>query len=186
MRVIAGLFKSRRLKGSPPQGVRPTSDKLRETLFNVLGPVVEGSTFLDCFAGMGGVGIEAISRGAAMVYFVDQFRKSQASIRENLALLGVASGYKILEMDAIKALTHLKHEGTRFDIAFIDPPYEREDLYQACLEHFGTGAILAESGILIVEHSSRGVLPAQSGTLHKFREIKHGDSALTFYREAQP
>src|SRR5437016_2817435 len=134
MRIIAGKFKSRHLKARPPAGIRPTSDKLRETLFNILGARVEGATFLDGCAGVGAIGIEAISRGAALVCFVDQSRKATQAIRENLESLEIEEGFKILEMDIAKALNTLN---TPFDIAFIDPPYEREDLYQAVLERFG-------------------------------------------------
>src|SRR5262249_47688874 len=101
VRVISGKFKSRRLKATPPAGIRPTSDKLKETVFNILGGRVEGAIFLDGCAGMGGIGIEAISRGAAFVYFVDQSRKACQIIRENLKSLGVEEGFKILEMDLI-------------------------------------------------------------------------------------
>src|SRR5688572_10056953 len=107
MRIISGQFKSRRLKGTPPPGIRPTSDKLRETIFNILGGTVEGATFLDGCAGMGGMGIEAISRGAAEVYFVDQSRKACRIIRENLDSLEIKDGFKILEMDLTKALDTL-------------------------------------------------------------------------------
>src|SRR5215467_3796967 len=98
MRIISGKFKSRQLKGTPPAGLRPTSDKLRETLFNILGPAVAGSDFLDACAGMGGVGIEAISRGAQSVCFVDTSRKATSIILQNLAALKIEGGFRILEM----------------------------------------------------------------------------------------
>src|SRR5262245_1793812 len=104
MRVIAGIFRSRHLKGSPPAGTRPTSDKLRETLFNVLGNAVEDSIFLDGFAGMGGVGIEALSRGAQQVYFVERSRQACAIIRENLQTLEVKEGVRVIETPIEKAL----------------------------------------------------------------------------------
>src|SRR5262245_38111307 len=103
MRVISGKFKSRHLKGTPPAGIRPTSDKLKETLFNILGPTVDGARFLDGCAGMGGIGIEALSRGASIVYFVDQSRKACQIIRENLKTLEVEDSCRILEMDLIKS-----------------------------------------------------------------------------------
>src|SRR5262250_2242080 len=130
MRVISGKFKSRHLKATPPAGIRPTSDKLKETVFNILGPRVEGATFIDGCAGMGGIGIEAISRGAEFVYFVEQSRKACQIIRENLKSLDVTSGFKILEMDLAKALD------VHVDIAFVDPPYDRDDLYEAALSRF--------------------------------------------------
>jgi 16S rRNA (guanine966-N2)-methyltransferase len=179
VRVISGKFGSRRLKGTPPSGIRPTSDKLKETIFNILGPSIQDSTFLDGCAGLGGIGIEAISRGAAFVYFVEQSRKACQIIRENLKSLKVEEGFKIMEMDFLKALDIID---TPFDIAFVDPPYEREDLYDACLERFGSSLLLAPDGVLIMEHSKRRELPNASGTLHRIRSLVQGDAALAFYR----
>jgi 16S rRNA (guanine(966)-N(2))-methyltransferase RsmD len=175
MRVISGKFKSRRLKGTPPPGIRPTSDKLKETVFNILGASVEGATFLDGCAGMGAIGIEAISRGAAYVYFVDQSRKACRIIRENLKSLEVENGFKVLEMDLIKGLDVID---VQFDIAYVDPPYEREDLYEATLNRFGN----AEAGLLVIEHSKRKELPDAAGKLRKIRSLVQGDAALAFYR----
>jgi len=182
MRVIAGTFRSRQLKGKPPVGIRPTSDKLRETLFNVLGPRVEGSAFLDGFAGMGGVGIEAISRGAGFVYFVDQSRKACAIIRENLATLEVAEGFRVVEADLGKTLDLFEREGTTFDIVFLDPPYEREALYADSLSAFGSRPLLNEGGVLVMEHSKRVDLEETAGILMRYRVLKQGDSTLSFYR----
>jgi len=179
MRVISGKFKSRQLKGTPPPGIRPTSDKLKETLFNILGPGVEGATFLDGCAGMGGIGIEAISRGAAFVYFAEQSKKACHIIRGNLKSLEVEDGCRILEMDLIKALTAIDRP---LDIAFVDPPYEREDLYEACLNRFGSAPLLAPDGLLIIEHSKRMELPETSGSLRRIRSLVQGDAALAFYR----
>jgi len=137
MRIISGRLKGRRLKAALPEGIRPTSDKLRETLFNVLGPRIEGAAFLDGFAGMGGVGIEAISRGAAFTCFVDKSRKACAIIRENLESLSVTGGFRVIEADLEKALDLFEREGVVFDIVFLDPPYERETLYAESLSAFG-------------------------------------------------
>jgi 16S rRNA (guanine966-N2)-methyltransferase len=179
MRIIAGKFKSRRLKATPPAGIRPTSDKLRETLFNILGATVDGSTFLDGCAGMGAVGIEAISRGASQVYFVEQSRKACRLIRENVKSLEIEEEFKILEMDLIKALRTVN---VSFDIAYVDPPYEREDLYEATLERFGSSPLLAPDGLLIIEHSKRRELPDAVGTIRKLRSLVQGDAALAFYK----
>jgi len=179
VRVISGKFGSRRLKGTPPSGIRPTSDKLKETIFNILGPSIQNSTFLDGCAGMGGIGIEAISRGSGFVYFVEQSRKACQIIRENLKSLKVEGGFKIMEMDLLKALDIVD---TKFDIAFVDPPYEREDLYDACLGRFGSSTLLAPDGVLIMEHSKRKELPNASGTLRRIRSLVQGDAALAFYR----
>lgn len=170
MRIIAGKFKSRRLKGTPPAGIRPTSDKLRETIFNILGPRVEGATFLDGCAGMGAIGIEAISRGAGTVYFVEQSRKACQIIRENLKDLDIQDGFKILEMDLRKSFGVI---GT-IDIGFIDPPYDRDDLYDAALAQF-------QGDLLILEHSKRKDLPEAAGRLRKIRSLVQGDAALAFY-----
>jgi 16S rRNA (guanine966-N2)-methyltransferase len=179
VRVISGKFRSRRLKGTPPAGIRPTSDKLRETLFNILAPRIDGATFLDGCAGMGAIGIEAISRGAAFVYFADNSRKACRMIRENLESLEVESGFQILEMDLIKALGLVP---IPLDIAFIDPPYDRGDLYESCLTLFSSKPLLAPEGVLIFEHSKRKDLPEASGNLRKIRSLVQGDAALAFYR----
>ena len=182
MRVIAGLFRSRQLKGKPPAGIRPTSDGLRETLFNVLGPSVEGCTFLDGCAGMGGVGIEAISRGARFVHFVDQSRKACAIIRENLRSLDVKEGFQVLESDLSKALDLFERERAVFDIVFVDPPYEKDALYGESLAAFGTRPLLAEGGLLVMEHSKRVELAEAVGKLKRYRVLRQGDSTLSFYR----
>ena len=182
MRVIAGIFRSRQLKGKPPEGTRPTSDKLRETVFNVLGPGVQDATFLDGFAGMGGIGIEALSRGASRVYFVDRSRKACAIIRENLQSLQVTEGVRVLEATMDRSLDLFEREGVVFDIVFLDPPYEREALYTDSLLDFGKRPLLAENGLLIMEHSRRVVLPEVAGKLRKYRQLTQGDSTLSFYR----
>src|SRR5688572_29919034 len=138
MRIISGLYRSRHLRGSPPPGTRPTSDKLRETLFNILGETVRGCTFLDGCAGVGAIGIEAISRGAQSVVFVEQSRKAVRMIRENLQALEISEGSRILELDLRKALDVCARDGVAFDIAFVDPPYEREDLYKDALQRSST------------------------------------------------
>ena len=180
MRIIAGQFRSRRLRGTPPSGIRPTSDKLRETLFNVLGPAVSGAVFLDGFAGMGGVGIEAISRGARLACFVDESRQACAVIRENLDSLGVEQGFRIMEMKLRKALSLCEQDGVVFDIAFLDPPYDREDLYTEALELFGSRPLVKD--VLVIEHSRRIALPETAGALHRVRLLTQGDSSLGFYR----
>lgn len=182
MRIIAGRFKSRRLKGTPPAGIRPTSDRLRETLFDILGARVQDSDFLDGCAGIGGVGIEALSRGASNVYFVDSSRKACRIIRENLESLGVEAGYRILEMDLAKALDSFARNAIRFHIAFLDPPYERQDIYEAALDRFNRNGLLTNDGMLIIEYSKRKELPQSAGPLKKIRTLVQGDAALAFYR----
>jgi 16S rRNA (guanine(966)-N(2))-methyltransferase RsmD len=182
MRIIAGTFRSRHLKATPPPGIRPTSDKLRETLFNVLGPRITGARFLDAFAGMGGVGIEAISRGASFVCFVDQSRKATNIIRENLRTLNVTGGFRILEMELGQSLDLLARDGESFDVAFLDPPYERQALYAESLAALGSGTLLNDGGVLVIEHSKRVELPETQGSLVRYRVLTQGDSTLSFYR----
>src|SRR5215471_13731252 len=170
MRVISRKFKSRRLKATPPAGIRPTSDKLKETVFNILGATVQGATFLDGCAGVGAIGIEAISRGSGFVYFVEQSRKACHMIRENLRELEVQGGFKILEVDIRKSF----HMIGTIDIGFIDPPYDRDDLYDAALAQF-------QGDLLILEHSRRKNLPEAAGRLKKIRSLVQGDAALAFY-----
>ncbi len=181
MRIIAGQFRSRRLRGTPLEGIRPTSDRLRETLFNILSDRVIESVFLDAYAGVGGVGLEAISRGALMVYFVDRSTKACGMIRSNLDTLAVEAGYRVLNMDLDAAVRTFRETDVLFDIAFLDPPYHREDLYVSDLENFGSGTLLASDGLLIVEHSRKTDLPEAVGRIRRVRNLKQGDSALTFY-----
>jgi len=179
LRIISGRFGSRRLKGTPPPGIRPTSDKLKETVFNILGERVEGAVFVDGCAGLGGIGLEAISRGAAFVYFVEQSRKACRMIEENLHSLDVSEGFEILQLDLPRALGLI---GKPVDIAYVDPPYDREDLYEACLDRFGAGSLLASGGLLILEHSKRKELPVVAGGLKCIRSLVQGDAALAFYK----
>jgi 16S rRNA (guanine966-N2)-methyltransferase len=183
MRIIGGSLRSRRLKGTPSSDIRPTSDKLRETLFNVLGPGVGDAVFLDGYSGTGAIGIEAVSRGAHFVYFVDDSRKACAVIRENLASLGISEGVRVMQMSIAKAVDMLQREMIQFDVAFLDPPYGREDLYYQGLEQFATRRLLKEDGILILEHSKRVELPETSGALRRYRTLVQGDSALALYRK---
>ena len=175
MRVIAGEFRSRRLKTLPGLATRPTPDRLRETLFNVLAPVIEGREFLDAYAGTGAVGIEALSRGARQCVFIEKNRAAVEVIRENLASLGLQSR---AEVYSSKALTVL--ERVTADIIFLDPPYEMEKEYEAALHALGASA----RGIVIAQHSSRSELQPEYGRLQRYRVLKQGDNSLSFYRSA--
>ena len=183
MRIISGKFGSRQLAGTPPSGLRPTSDKLRETIFNILGPRIEDAIFLDACAGMGGIGIEAISRGAQFVHFVESSRKACEIIRKNLSTLGVQSSFRLHSVELRRALQQFENDGIAFDVAFLDPPYDREDLYTMALEFFGAGSLLKETGILMMEHSKRHDLNPAAGVLQRYRLLNQGDSCLSFYRK---
>lgn len=182
MRVIGGKFKSRRLKTLPGTRTRPTSDPLRETLFNVLGARVLHSLFADCYAGSGAVGIEALSRGAAKVYFLESYRAAAALIRGNLTSLGVHDGFEILPADVVRSLEQLTRRGIVLNFAFLDPPYTAVEEYERALTYLGNGKLLACDAHIIAEHARRTVLPEHVGCLVCERSLRQGDSVLTFYR----
>jgi 16S rRNA (guanine966-N2)-methyltransferase len=184
MRVIAGKYRSRRLKGPGMMRVRPTSDRLRETLFNVLGPSIADSYFVDLFAGTGAVGIEAISRGARDVFFVESSVKAARLIRENLASLEIQSGAEVIEADAVRGLERLASRRLLADFIFLDPPYEKADEYSDVLEFLDASHLIAPRGIVIVEHFSKMELPERLDRLECTREIEQGDTLLSFYRLA--
>ena len=182
MRIIAGKYRGRKLKSPSSLTARPTSDRLRETLFNILVPRIEGARFLDLCAGTGAVGIEALSRGALHVTFVDQSQKMSALIRENCESLKI-------EDDAIMLVTatvsdflrrQAKASGQPFDIIFFDPPYSMD--YEVLNDAGGPGRLLEGEGLLIVEHHKKNDLPEEFGDLRRFRQVRQGDSVLSFYR----
>ena len=183
MRVIAGKYRGRSLKSPPSMQVRPTSDRLRETLFNVIAPRIQGTRFLDLCAGSGAVGIEALSREASHVTFVDRSRKMCALGKSNLELCSVPEkAYRIVQSEAADFLAlSVKRNREPWNIVFFDPPYA--DDYLPVLEPLGLQPenLLGEDGLLIVEHDKRKVLPDQVGALYRNRILKQGDSALSFY-----
>jgi len=190
MRIIAGKFRSRQLHSLKGLTLRPTSDKLRETLFNVLGELLEGSRFIDLFAGTGAVGIEAISRGAREAIFVEKHPPAVALIKKNLAALGITIGVRVLPLDALKALNKLAGELTAAhacnDLLFFDPPYADKSQYASVLEFLGATKLLAEGAVVIAEHQRTLDLPEASGTLERVRVLRQGDAALSFYRVRPP
>ena len=176
MRVIAGRYKGRRLKTPTWEGLRPTSDKLRETLFNILAPRVEGARVLDGFAGTGAIGIEALSRGAAHVTFIEKDRRAAALIEENLNACGVKEGYTIRCADVIAALNS-SPAADAFDLILLDPPYDIDNA-SAALDAAAGG--LARDGLVVLERATRREL-AESAALHRVRDVKSGDSTLTIF-----
>jgi 16S rRNA (guanine966-N2)-methyltransferase len=185
MRIIAGKYRSRILKSLKGLALRPTSDRLRETLFNVLGPGLVGSRFLDVFAGTGAVGIEALSRSAAHVTFIENHPPASKLIRHNLDSLKIASGYAILTADALTALQKLaaRHilSTPGFDFVFVDPPYAAHVDYARTLEFLAAANFLATDALVIFEHHHKFSLPEQFDRLRRTRVLKQGDSALSFY-----
>lgn len=189
MRVIAGQYRSRPLIAPSGQNTRPTSDRLRETLFNVLSPHIEGAVFLDLYAGSGAVGIEALSRGAQQAIFADLAAPAQKAIRANLSSLQIRSGYALEARSAAAAVQRLAEQclavqGSRVDLVFLDPPYDRVDEYEKVLGLLGgeCATLLAPEAIVIAEHTKRQSLPEQYGKLRCYRTLVQGDAALSFYR----
>jgi 16S rRNA (guanine(966)-N(2))-methyltransferase RsmD len=176
VRVIAGAFKGRRLEPPAWPGLRPTSDKLRETLFNVLRASITDARVMDGFAGTGAVGIEALSRGAAHVTFVEADPRALALVTRNLERCGIASAYAIIRADL--SGTVARPAQAPFDIVFLDPPYQ---LDPADVMHAIDGWLTPE-GALVLEHARRGGAPERVGDLARVRQIASGDSALSFYR----
>jgi 16S rRNA (guanine(966)-N(2))-methyltransferase RsmD len=180
MRVIAGKFRSRTLKALPGLDTRPTYDRLKETLFNVLGEL-QGEVFVDLFAGTGSIGIEALSRGAAQVYFVESSPKAVRIIRENLAALQITEGFEILPMTAVQALRQLDARGLRCRCCFLDPPYVMQGAYQQVLRLLAGSGLLADGGIVVAEHSKHFDPGSGAAALRRYRLLRQGESALSFY-----
>ncbi len=177
MRVIGGEFRSRALKSLPGLDVRPTPDRLRETLFNILAPRIAGSVFADLYAGTGAVGIEALSRGASRAIFVDQKHAAVRVIRENLKALGLDARADVYESRATAAIARAEA-----DIFFLDPPFPLEKEYAAAL------ALLGEKAppLVVVQHPPRLKLEDGYGALHRVRHLKQGDNEISFYQPDAP
>ena len=184
MRIISGTYRGRTLKTLKGAKLRPTSDHFRETLFNVLGPRVEGSTFLDAYAGSGAVGIEALSRGAREVVFLEHHRPAAELIRENLKALEIEGGFYLMTTTVIRGIERLADEGTRFDFVYLDPPYEEIREYHHVLRELGRSSLLTPASIAMVEHSRHCTLEEHYGLLLRTRLLRRGDSQLAFYRLA--
>jgi 16S rRNA (guanine(966)-N(2))-methyltransferase RsmD len=184
MRIIAGTFRSRTLQAPPGLATRPTSDRLRETLFNVLAPRIEGATFLDLYAGSGAVGIEAMSRGAASVTFVERAPDALKTLRANFERLGLKAGFRIQAGSVGPFLRRQRVGEVRgFDVVFLDPPYDVDDEYAASLSLLGGASIglLAANAVVIAEHRRKQQLEARYGALDRTRLLEQGDAALSFY-----
>ena len=182
MRVIGGKYRSRQLRSLRGLDVRPTSDRLRETLFNVLASQIEDSVWLDLYAGTGAVGIEALSRGARSVYFVESSPKAAAVIRENLQLLQIEEGYEVLEREAEPTLRRLDAQAVSCDVCFLDPPYRNQQAYAEVLGFLGQSRLLKASSIVVAEHDKRLDPGGKFGALERYRELRQGDAVLSFYK----
>jgi len=180
MRVIAGRYKGRRLQAPTWPGLRPTSDRLKETLFAILAPVVEGARVLDGFAGSGALGIEALSRGAAEVVFVERDRRAAALVEDNLRHCGIGSGYVMIRGEFSSVLRELPAH-RRFDLALLDPPYEDAEVDG---ELRAAADRMAPGGTLVLEYARRRQVPGRVEAFALVRQVTAGASALAFFREA--
>ena len=183
MRIIAGEFRGRVIKRPTNSKTRPTSDRLRETLFNVLAPRIEGDRFLDLCAGSGAIGMEALSRGATHVTFVDRSRKACALIEENLDLLKIPEENTDIHALSAENFVGRKHD-TSWDIVFYDPPYEND--YALVLLEIGSpeNQTLNSGGVVIAEHHTKNTLPDAAYTLRRWRILKQGETSLSFYERS--
>jgi 16S rRNA (guanine(966)-N(2))-methyltransferase RsmD len=183
-RIIAGGGRGRRLKSPRGLSTRPTGGRVRQTLFDILAPEVPGCRFFDAFAGSGAVGLEALSRGASRVVLVDTSAPAVQAIKENArALAGEGGEVEVFRQDARTAVAALASRGRRFDIVYLDPPYDSpRALYEGMLEVLGTGPVLADGGVVVAEHFHKRALPATIGGLEETRQVRVGDHLLSFYR----
>jgi len=186
MRVIAGKYRGRALRSLRGMDIRPTSDRLRETLFNVLTAgnpaALEGSVWLDLFAGTGAVGIEALSRGARQVYFVETSAPAAKLIEQNLKSLGIADGHRILRDDLSGAIWRLQREHVAADVVFLDPPYRMQQAYGDTLMALADSSLVWAMSLVIAEHEKKFGLDEEFGSLRRIRKLTQGNAALSFYR----
>jgi 16S rRNA (guanine966-N2)-methyltransferase len=181
MRVIAGKYKSRRLIAPAGVETRPTSDRLRETLFNVVAPAIQDSIWLDLFAGTGAVGIEALSRGARTVYFVESSARAARTIRGNLAALEVDAGAEIIEREVAVALRMLEAQAISCDFCFLDPPYRKMGDYEQVLGLLAQSRLIRPMSQIIAEHDKHFDPGDVFGALRRRRTLRQGDAVLSFY-----
>ncbi len=182
MRIIAGSLRSRTLQAPTGLATRPTSDRLRETLFNVLAPRIQGAVFLDMYAGSGAVGIEAHSRGARHVTFVERAPVAMKALRENFERLGLKDGLTIAQ-SSVASFLRKASASVPFDIVFLDPPYDAASEYESTLRMLGetSANLLAAGAIVIAEHRRNEKMADNYGSLKRTRLLQQGDAALSFY-----
>ncbi len=186
MRIIAGTYRSRVLKAPAGLATRPTSDRLRETLFNVLAPRIEGAAFLDLYAGSGAVGLEALSRGAARVVFVERSPAALGALRGNLERLGLRGAVRVQAGGVsafLRRATGARKAPGRCDVVFLDPPYDADAEYETTLGLLGGAAagLLAEGAVVVAEHAQKQALAERYWALARTRLLEQGDAALSFY-----
>ena len=181
MRVVAGSAKSLKLKTIEGMETRPTQDRIKETLFNMIQYDIPGSTFLDLFSGSGGIGIEALSRGAKEAYFVEKAKPALRCIRENLRYTKLDKKAQVLATDVNSAIRQLETKNVTFDHIFMDPPYYK-NMFIDALSSIDEADLLCDDGIIVVEHDTKDKFVDKIGRLEKTRDKKYGNTTLTFYK----
>jgi 16S rRNA (guanine966-N2)-methyltransferase len=184
MRVISGKLKGRRLKGPEGSALRPTGDRLKESLFSILEPSLAGAAVLDVFSGTGAIGIEALSRGAREVVFIENAEGAARLISKNLQLCRIESGYRIIKLDVFTALRSLARQGFKANIAFFDPPYHWKP-YSDLLEIVFTRDLLSPPSLVMIEHHRKALLPEAGEGYARSRIVRQGDHCLSFYQEVR-
>ena len=182
MRIIAGRYRSRQIVAPAGDATRPTSDRLRETLFNVLAPRITDSVLLDLFSGSGAIGIEALSRGARKVYAIDRDQKAARAVEKNIATLEIGNELVFLRTDVTGGLRALAEGNVQFDIAVLDPPYREHGIYEQSFRLIGDLQLAAPGAILVAEHEKHFDPGDQLAAFTRYRTLKQGDAVLSFYR----
>lgn len=182
MRVISGLKKGHKLKSPKGLDVRPTEDRIKESLFNIIGTIHNESIILDLFAGSGSIGIEFLSRGAQKCFFVDLAATSLSVVRDNLTHTGLEKSGVIIKKDAKKAIWDFKKEKLKFDYIYLDPPFRNENLLLNVIEEIYNNQVLAENGVVIVEHEKELVLNHELYGFIKYKDRNYGSKTLDFYK----
>lgn len=180
MRVIAGEHRGRRLSAVPGKGTRPTTDKVKESIFNMIGPYFDGGWALDLYAGTGGLGIEALSRGAERAVFVERDAKAFFVVQQNVAACRLDDRAELYKNDATRVLGLLAKRGLTFDLVFLDPPYARQNIARE-IEQLQEGKLLADGAWIVAEHGTDIVLPEAVGHCILHRAVSYGDTAVTVY-----
>lgn len=184
MRVISGKYKGRRLKGPEGSELRPTGDRLKESLFNILRPNIAGAILLDAFGGTGSIGIEALSRGACEAVFIENSAAACRLIRKNLELCGIQAGYRIMRQDIFASMRALARQEFKTNIAFFDPPYDWKP-YADLLKIIFTRDLLQEPCCAVIEHHRKASLPESGDGYQRYRIVRQGDHCLSFYTVAR-
>jgi 16S rRNA (guanine966-N2)-methyltransferase len=182
MRVISGVCKGRPLKAVQGMTTRPTTDKVKESLFNIIGPFFDGGNVLDLFSGSGSLGLEALSRGMEKGVFVEKDPKALQVIKGNIQACRMEEESEVLRSDALRSIKMLGGRGVRFDLIMMDPPYKIANSIPSILSEIEENQLLAEDGLIICEHGKELELPEQIGSFVKYRHEKYGITAISFFR----